>query len=344
MWRFIIMNFQEFIDKLPPEDRQLVIDHFVRNIFGQALKEVVVIRRTAKISTLGTEEEMIQEISQTFNIPIEQIRNQNIAQKLKEITQGYHQTSSIIDKYKDFLTSKGAPKDKFEELYDVGKFLISLKINGTLEIPNHISAIPDFIISSENKRIGIEHTRLMNTNSQIWIKKVSQIIKKAETLLLQRKPELKQIVNISINYWKLNINGKDLSVKLSIQDKEQIASEIADYIESLLTNGELTKPPYVDRVSISEMSEHPLSLILNENYIAKTESTNLFEERIRDKETKLGSYLVNNSLDELWLLVVVSGATASSSFILQEQNLFNSKFDKVFLFDSFSNEYLICKS
>jgi hypothetical protein len=339
------MNFLEFIDKLPPEDRQLAIDHFVRNMLGQEPKqEEVVIRRTAKISTLGTEEEMIQEISQAFNIPIEKIKNQNIAQKLKKITQSYHQTSSIIDKYKDFLTIKAAPKDKFEELYDLGKFLVSLNISVALEIPSHTSAIPDFIISSGNKRIGIEHTRLMNTNSQIWIKTVSQILKKAEIILLQRKPELKQLVNISINYWKLNINGKNLSAKLSIQDKEQVANDIADYVESLLTNTNLTQPSYIDRVSISERSEHPLNLILNENYIAKTESANLFEERIRDKETKLSSYLANNSLDELWLLVVVSGVTGSSSFILQEQNSFDTKFDKVFLFDNFSHEYLIVHS
>ncbi len=153
------MNFQEFIDKLPPEDRQLVIDHFVRNILGQEQKEEVVIRRTAKISTLGTEEEMLQEITKAFNIPVEQIRSQNIAQKLKEVTQGYHQTSSIIDEYKDFLTQKGATKDKFEELYDVGKFVVALNIQSTLEIPTNTSAIPDFIISSDNKSIGIEHTR-----------------------------------------------------------------------------------------------------------------------------------------------------------------------------------------
>jgi hypothetical protein len=104
------------------------------------------------------------------------------------------------------------------------------------------------------------------------------------------------------------------------------------------------QPSYIDKISISERSEHPLNLILNENYIAKTESTNLFVARIRDKETKLGSYLANNLLDELWLLVVISGVTGSSSFILQEQNHFETKFDKVFLFDNFSHDYLICKS
>lgn len=336
----IIMNFQEFIDKLLPDDRQLAIDHFVQNILGQRPNEEVVIRRTAKISTAKTEEEMIQDISKTFNIPIEQIRNQNIAQKLKKITQDYHQTSEIIEKYKKFLTEKGASKDKFEELYDVGNFLVSLNIKSTLEIPNHISAIPDFIISFDNKRIGIEHTRLIMPNSQIWIKTASQILKKAETLLLHRKRGLTQIVNISFNYWKLNINGKNLSRKLSIQEKEQIANEIANYVESLLTNVEFSQPSYIDRVSISERSEHPLNLILNENYIAKTEFTNLFRARLKDKEAKLGSYLVNNSLDELWLLVVINGATASSSFILQEQNHFQSKFDKVCLFDNFSHEYI----
>jgi len=338
------MNFQEFIDKLPPEDRQLVIDHLVRNILGQGQKEEVVIRRTAKISTLGTEEEIIQEISQAFKIPVEQIKNQNIAQKLKEIGEGYHRTSALIDKYKDFLTTKKAKKDKFEELYDIGKFLACLNINATLEIPISLSAIPDFIVSVDKKRIGIEHTRLINVNSQIWIKTVSQILKKSENILLNRNPELKQIVNISVNYWKININGKSLSDKLSITEKEQIANEIADYVESLINKQELQQPSFIDMVSISERSEHPLNLILNENYIAKSESENLFEERISDKETKLGSYLANNSLDELWLLVVISGVSAPSSFTLEKHNTFETKFDKVFLFDAFSCDYVICKS
>jgi hypothetical protein len=338
------MNFQEFIDKLPPEDRQLVIDHFVRNILGQGQKEEVVIRRTAKISTLGTEEEIIQEISQAFKFPVEQIKNQNIAQKLKEIGEGYHRTSALIDKYKDFLTAKIAKKDKFEELYDIGKFLASLNINATLEIPENLSAIPDFIVSVDKKRIGIEHTRLININSQIWIKTVSQILKKSESILLNRNPELKQIVNISVNYWKININGKGLSDKLTITEKDQIANEIADYVESLINKRELQQPSFIDMVSISERSEHPLNLILNENYIAKSESAKLFEERISDKETKLGSYLANNSLDELWLLVVISGVSAPSSFNLEKHNTFETKFDKVFLFDAFSCDNVICKN
>ena len=74
------MNFQEFIDKLLPEDRQLVVDHFVRSVLGQGPKEEVVIRRTAKISTLGTEDEMIKEISQAFNISVEQKLEVNLFQ------------------------------------------------------------------------------------------------------------------------------------------------------------------------------------------------------------------------------------------------------------------------
>jgi hypothetical protein len=295
------MNFLEFIDKLPLEDRQFVIDHFVRNMLGQGPKEDIVIRRTAKISTLGTEEEIIKEISQAFNISVEQIKNQNIGAKLKEITANYHQTSSLINNYKSFLVSHNATKDKFEELQDLGKFLIAKKMDCTLETPNSVSAIPDFIITSENRKIGIEHTRLMNSNSQILIKTTTQILKKVENLLLQRKPDLKEIVNISINYWKLSIGSKNLTNKLSIQDKENIAKVIADYIEGLLSNQNISKPEFIDSISISNRSVHPLNIILNENYIAKPELEKLFTERIKDKEDKLSSYLQNKSLDSLWL-------------------------------------------
>lgn len=338
------MKFLDYIDKLPPEDRQVVIDHFVQNILGQASQKEVVIRRTAKISTLGTEDEIIEEISKTFNIPIDEIKKQNIGQQLKNLTQGYHKTSALIDNYREFLIKNNAKKDKHDELYDLGKFLVALNIKSHLEIPKKISSIPDFIILSENKRIGIEHTRLINHISQIWIRTVSQILKKAESILLKRKPALNQIVNIGINYWKLNINGKGLLNKLSILEKDELASEIADFIESLITNTESVQPHFIDNVSISERSEHPLNFVLNENYIAKAESNNLFAERINEKELKLGSYLANNFLDEIWLLIVISGVTGSSSFFLQQQSKFQTKFDKVFLFDNFSHEYLVCKN
>lgn len=335
------MNFLEFIDKLPQEDRQLVIDHFVKNLIGQQSQEEVVIRRTATISTLGIEEEIIQEISQIFNVPVEEIKKQNIANKLKEITAGYHKTSSGIDKYKEFLTNNNAPKDKFEELYDIGKFLVSLNMSCTLEIPTHISAVPDFTVITDSKRIGIEHTRVMNSKSQMLVKTTIYILKKAETILLQKNPRLKQIVNVSINYWKVSINDRSLSLKLTIQENDQIAMAIADYIGSVLNNAIANKPEYIDSVSVSNRSEHPLTIVLNENYIAKPEFKNLFEERIKSKETKLASYAKNKSLDELWLVVVISGVTASSSYIPANLNKFDTRFDKVFLFDNFSHDYLL---
>ena len=89
------MNLQEFLDKLTPEDRQIVIDHFVRNMLGQPQETPVVIRRTAKISTLGTEAEMLKEISQAFNIPFEQLVNQQVKEKVSGIRSPYKELQSI---------------------------------------------------------------------------------------------------------------------------------------------------------------------------------------------------------------------------------------------------------
>jgi hypothetical protein len=335
------MNLLEFIDRLPPEDRQFVIDHFVQTMIKNEPKQVVVTRKTAKISTLGTEEEIINDISQALNIPVEEIRKQNIAEKLRNITANYNKTSSLTEHYRKFLTSHKAPSDKFEELQDVGKFLISANLKCTLEIPETIRAVPDFIIRTENKKIGIEHTRLMNSDSQVLIKTAIHILKRAEKMLLQRNPTLKEIVNVSINYWKPVIGIKNLSNKLSNQEKDNIAKNIADYIEGFLKKQEISKPEFIDYISSSNRTEHPLIIILNENYIAKPELEKLFADSIHNKEGKLGSYLQNNSLDALWLLIIISGVTASSSYELKYLNQINSQFDKIFLFDNFSCEYLL---
>ena len=84
---FTLMNLQELIDKLPPEDREVVLAHFIDYITGKTSgpKEVV-LRRTAKIFALGTEDEIIKDVANSLNIPEDILREQNIAEKLKSLS------------------------------------------------------------------------------------------------------------------------------------------------------------------------------------------------------------------------------------------------------------------
>lgn len=339
------MNLQEFLDKLTPEDRQIVIDHFVRNMLGQPQETPVVVRRTAKISTLGTEAEMLLEISQAFNIPVEQLANQQVKEKLSGIRSQFERSEAIIKDYKAFLLKNKAKEDKYEEAYDMGKFLISLVGEYRLEIPRSISSIPDFIVTDGIKRIGIEHTRLINHESKMLVKETQKILKKAEQQLLAHNSQLNQLINISINYSKLNLGGKNIAAeRFTIREKDTIAAAIATYIKSLLTDDfPVSKPEFIEHISVSDLSEHPLNINLNEHYLAKSDFENLFAKTVKAKEGKYYSYINNSSLDELWLLIVASGVSSASSYVLESETSGNrliSQFDRIILFDNFSHDYI----
>lgn len=339
------MNLQDLLDKLSPEDRQRVIDHFVSSLLGLPQQKEIVLRRTATISTLGSEDEMMTEISQALNIPIDKLKGQDLSRKLHELTAQHERFSILIKGYKEFLLNQKAREDKFEELYDLGKFLISITPSYQLELPEQISIIPDFIITNEQQRVGVEHTRLINSETKNLIKTATWILKKAEQILLAKNSDLNQIINISINYSKITAEGKNLTTDtFSTKDKEAVAEIIASFIENRLAGNEIALPSFVENISISDKSVHPMSIKLNENYIAKDQFQQLFEKTITAKEKKYSSYSGNKSLDEIWLLIVASGVTAASSYLFKSDS-FNeevtSQFDKVFLFDNFSHEYVV---
>src|SRR5687767_2991857 len=137
------MNLQELLDKLPPEDRQVVLDHFISWITDkQTEPKEIVLRRTAKISTLGSEEDVIKEIAASFGFPEEVIRAQNITGKLQALTDRHAQAQNITQGFKDFLVSKNARRDKFVELEDLGNFMFSQKMDHSIVLPDTLDAIP----------------------------------------------------------------------------------------------------------------------------------------------------------------------------------------------------------
>lgn len=337
------MNLQELIDKLPAEDRQTVIDHFVRQMLGKdSVKKEIVLRSTTKISTLGTEDEIIKEIAANLNIPEGSLKGQNISDKLKSLSVRNQSAEIITADFKKFLLKNNARKDKFEELSDLGNFLVSTNSNYSIMVPEKVDSVPDFILTGNNKKIGIEHTRLMNSESKALVKETISILKKAEQILLQKNNQLKQLVNISINYWKMNLGSKSLmNQRFNTIEKNELAELIAKFIESILFNNEIAKPSFIDKVSISERSEHPLRIEINENYLGKEECESLILSTLKAKEEKFTSYSKGGKLAELWLLVVLNEVSAPSSFIPSDRllkNNFSSQFDKIFLFDGFSHD------
>jgi len=204
---------------------------------------------------------------------------------------------------------------------------------------------PDFIIESKEKSIGIEHTRLLNVGSQRLIKNIKQILKIAEQNLLSKSENFTHVINITLNYQTEILNNKSLSTTtLTKVEKELIAELISNWIYSHLKNLSTSKPSFIDKIGVSIDSIHPLSINLAENYVGRIEIEKLLMERLESKEKKVSHYSTIKDFDELWLVIIVNGVTAASSFIIEEARLKSkiaSSFTKVFLFDSFSNNALL---
>lgn len=237
------------------------------------------------------------------------------------------------------MIAQNATVDKIDELIDLGKFLISFDNAIEIKIPEKILRYPDFMVSKENRTIGIEHTRLMDNKSKQFVSAVKNILKRAEKQLLLIDASLTQIINISFNYSKLIWNGKLLlSEKFRANEKEEVAMVISNYLNSVLEKNDIDKPEFIEKVSISGPTNFSLSIEHNEKYLGKSDFIEQLLKTIDSKESKFSRYLQAGSFDEIWLLIVAGGASTASSYdfadIVFEK--INSQFDQIFLFDNFS--------
>ena len=176
------MNLQDLLDKLAPEDRKVVLDHFILSLQGKATGEPIVIRKTLKLSTLSSEVEMKKQVSSTFDIPLEKLEKFNFLEGIENINTNFKKVEALTTPYKEYLISLNSKADKLEELNDIGKFLISLNIPCSIIIPQKALPYPDFIVAIDDNKIGVEHTRLLNVDSQKFIKNIKQILKTAEQI------------------------------------------------------------------------------------------------------------------------------------------------------------------
>jgi len=336
------MNLQELLDDLAPEDREVVLKHFLLSLQGKATGEPIIIRKTLKLSTLSSEEEMKKQLSSTFNIPLEKFEGFNFLEGVKTIDANFKKVEELIALYKEYLTAINAKADKFEELYDIGRFLISLNTPFYLITPQQPLPYPDFITTNGDNKLGIEHTRLLNVSSQRLMKNIKHILETAEQIVRNINSKLTEIVSISFNYDTEVVNNKSLSTStLSKTEKNMIAQLLASFILSYVEKSDTPIPSFIKKVSISIDSVHPISINLIENFIGKTDIEALLLERLKSKEQKHQHYSIVESFDELWLIIIVNGVSSASSFIIDSLSLKSriaSNFDKIYLFDSFSND------
>lgn len=336
------MSLLEVLDSLSAEDRDKLIGSF-SGMLTNPIPSSLLSRQTIKISNLGTPDEIRQRIADALGCLVSDIPNVNIQDGINAAKENWLAVKALTDPYIDFL--KAIPKitkDKFEEVLDLGRFIIALDKGLEIIIPSKLLPYPDFIVKQNNRLIGIEHTRLVKPQSKAIINGVRQFIENAHDLLAKRNPNLTGTVNLFFDFDKPVIGKHNfINRRFTIAEKKQVAEMIADYIESTLSYGVYPKPSFISFIGKSPNPDLRLDIILGEKYIAKDGFKELLLERISDKEIKTNNYLITADVGQCWLLIVIDGVSSYSGFDLKTEVfpvIKESKFEKIILFETFSGD------
>lgn len=333
-----------FFDKLSPEDRDTLIGNLLKNIKREPTESILV-RKTFKISNQGTVEEIKQRIADVFGMPVDHLPPIDVESEFKRNRENWIKVSELISPYEFFLKSlNNTSQDKFEELTDIGRFIVAWPEELELIVPDKLLEYPDFTIRSSKKTIGIEHTRLINPKIKAAHNSAKQMIVDAEIILKNRNLSHKCTVNIFINFSRPFLKGSSFyDRKFTRNEKRQNACALADYIESILDCKTVQKPEFVENVVITSSYDQRIDMVLAEEYIAKEGFQELLNERIKAKEVKFANYITASKLDSCWLLVIIDGVSSFSGFDLAELGVLQTanKFEKIILFETFGSKIFV---
>jgi ribosomal protein L23 len=337
-------DFMSLFEKLSPEDRDALIGNFLKNLNGQPT-EPILIRKTFKVSNQGTEEEIKQRIADVSGVTVDQLPTMDIKSEFDRNRNNWMRVSEIIAPYEAFLQGQAKTSaDKFEELTDIGRFIVAWPDKLRLIVPEKPLEYPDFIIQFLERTVGIEHTRLINPTLKATFNSAKQLITEAETILKNRNLDYKCTVNIFINFSKPVINETNFyNRKFTRKEQKQMSITIADYVQGLLLNQAPEKPIFIEKTVITSSQDSRIDLIIAEDYIAKEGFLELLKARVLAKEAKFDNYISATALDSCWLLVIIDGVSSFSGFDLQEVQKIqtSNKFEKIILFETFSSKIFL---
>lgn len=337
-------DFMTFFEKLSPEDRDVLIGNMLKNLKGETT-EPILIRKTFKISNQGTEEEIKQRIAEVYGVSVDQLPPIDIKSEFERNRNNWLQVSELIAPYEAFLKSQPhTSPDKFEELTDIGRFIVAWPDPLFLSIPDALLEYPDFKIQLNERTIGIEHTRLINPTLKATFNSAKQLITEAENILKNRNLEYKCTVNIFINFSKPVVKESNFHNRnFTRKEKLQTSILVADYIEGLLVGKAPEKPIFIENVVITTSQDSRIDLILAEEYIAKEGFIELLNDRIQAKEAKFDNYICATALSSCWLIVIIDGISSFSGFDLEElkEVQTGNKFERIILFETFGSKIFI---
>ncbi|SHH02811.1 hypothetical protein SAMN05421866_1873 [Chryseobacterium oranimense] len=225
------------------------------------------------------------------------------------------------------------PQKELIEVCQVGKFIYKLNENLViLDKPNPPK--PDFILKNHSKLIGLEHTRIFSENSEKY-NRIRSLFEYSEKVFAKLYPN--ETVFASINIYNDSFEYKQ-------SQKRELAENIAQYIQSLITNQERQKPDFIENIKLMRHSN--VSFNFDEaNWQGPYLTNERLNEEIKKKEAKLEIYKRNESeISEYWLILLI-GSLSSVSYQLSENEDYknDSEFDRVYLMTDFDAKIIRVK-
>lgn len=336
------IDIKALVNSLSPEDVVSLFTNMIGKDSGGPL------RFTASISKNATVEELRRAMEQFLKLREGALDTWEPLNDMDEIEQDFKKVLDLIKPQKDIYLKLGYAEDKFEELEQIGKFIIHCDPSIIWETHDPPLDFPDAIVRKGSTRIGIEHTRLIDGRDNAVFGRIKACTEIAENLLKLRYPQQEGIINLSIAENIEVINGKRFN-ELTITPHENavIAENIADYLAGLFDNSiTVTCPDFITTAYFSNNPGISISITLGQSYFPEknAEALKLIKKAIVKKESRYFDYAALSNPDEIWLLIVVQGVKSSSGYKLSDMvlpSIVSSQFDKIIVFDSFNYTHFI---
>ena len=247
-------------------------------------------------------------------------------EEFKKIHEKLKRNKIEIKKALEPINLEEFENNELEEICHVGKFVAKFKgevkiIDKTLP-PN-----PDFVLQYKNKKIGLEHTRIINDGAQRYYS-VKSLLEIAQEVYIQ-----KYNTNVLATFSILNDSWDYSKV-----EQKYIAEEIADLVHQKINNNSINLPEKITKINISKHSLVSFSY-KEKNWEPEILSRERLKKDIQKKERKIDLYKSSkDNLNEIWLVLFI-GTLNSATYNIDHSESYkiNSKFDRVYLMDDFKN-------
>jgi hypothetical protein len=234
------------------------------------------------------------------------------------------------------LSSKDKKK-KILELHHLASLFISMKEAKFINEVNEFGIIelsegPDALVTFNQETIGLEFTQLISDKGEA-IGRQKGLLRKTESMLTKKYPDLKVLVNICFNERFLWGNA----------DLKEMKDDLCSYIYAESQGIQAIKPAFVESLRIGLHSM--LSINLSGAYWVPTLPLEKIIYEIQTKEDKLSSYRVKYPSIGMWLILTFGGASPESDYRSIDTTSLNivSNFDRIFMINDFKKKLYILK-